>query len=386
MAALLLGGSAAGRALVLIALVAFACALLLSARPGAYLRTECVRLGLDPAASRSRALVDLDGLSPDEPRWQQHGAGVLLFAYAEDARLLGARIAAAVACATRLRALSPWLRVALATNGDAPAGVFAHVVAIEQRHLFSGGDPAARDGAAFRPVESQALTRIYYLARSPFALTLALGSDAVACGGGVDALLRDELSASRPAFDLAYSPLLHASAGHASSTLLLRAGPATRALLRDWFVHLLNTDPTGDPTPALVTQLDRRLGAGALRRARLDASFAAAVRPASLVRAALASPHEAARGLIHILLAGGRASASGAELDELCGLVNQNASTPRLIVANRAVGPRLRDSYAVVALDEPLTEGCGDRCDTRSARLASAAAATLTSTWPITPP
>ncbi|KAJ1631320.1 hypothetical protein T492DRAFT_996262 [Pavlovales sp. CCMP2436] len=270
-----------GLALLLALLALLSLALLLGGlRPTSVARIACLAGGA-VVGTEARALVDLDGLAPGDARGQR-GAGVLLFAYAERPRLLAARLEAATGAARRMKVLDPWLRVAVATNGVPSRGIFDHVLEIEPRHVFDGGDPRTHADGAFRPVESQALTRIYYLARSPFALTLALEGAAVVCRGGVDALLRAQLT-SEPAFDLAYSPRVHQGAPHSTTALLVHANAATRALLRDWFVEHLNADPTGDPGPALARALERRLGSSVgwapaqagvrLRRAQLDSSF-----------------------------------------------------------------------------------------------------------------
>lgn len=310
-----------------------------------------------------RALVDLDGLAPDAPRWQS-GAGVLLFAYAESAQALASRLEAATASARRMKALSPRLRVALATNGEPVRGVFDHIVAIEQRHVLDGGDPAAGKASessapTFRPVESQALTRIYYLARSPFALTLALEGTAIACAGGVDAALHallDSAAEGEGQFDVAVSTQMQTESSHASTVLLIRANAATRALLRDWFVEHLNSGPTADPAPALARALARALAAGSLRRAALSSSFVAQVRhaPPWPRDSDGASSADAILGTVSFIHGAGRAFAPRAELDRLCERVTMGGAEPRALIAReQALGAPLDEAIAVVPFGAP---------------------------------
>lgn len=345
------------------ALVAISCVLMASWRAGDAGSAQCVgtRGNLD-----NRALVDLDGLSLDEQR-RQSGAGVLLFAYADSPQVLASRLEAATASARRMKTLNPWLRIALATNGEPARGMFDFVVPIEPRHVFDGGEPRPRrsssgEEASFQPVQSQALTRIYYLARSPFALTLALEGTAVACRGGVDALLASELPAPVDGdgqFDIALSTSMRAGGRGASTTLLLRANAATRALLRDWFVEHLNTDPTGDATPALAKVVARRQAAGVLSTARLNPGFVARVLPVG-ASARVESADVAFRGPVSFIQATGRAFSPQRELDRLCDLASAGGAKPRLLVARAdAVHQPLDKAVTVETL---TTSACVGPC------------------------
>lgn len=333
-----------------------ACLLIASQRGISTGSARCVGSSADIDDS---ALVDLDGLALHEPRGQV-GYGVLLFAYSGSERTLESRLGAATESARRLRAMDYWLPVALATNGEPERGVFDQVVAIEPRHLFDGGDPSARapsqgGDAPFRPVRSQALTRIYYLARSPFALTLALEGTAVLCTGGVSAMLRSLLDApgSDPnQFDLALSAGVHPRGRGASTALLLRANAASRALLRDWFVELVNTDPTGDPTPALARAAERRRAAGALRLARLNPSFIAQVQRAGPERQARTIAELSVHGIegaVHFIQGVNGLGAQQA-VGGLCEKAGRSAE-PRVLVAREgAEGEPLHEAIDAIPL------------------------------------
>mmetsp|Transcript_17125 Transcript_17125/g.44287 ORF Transcript_17125/g.44287 Transcript_17125/m.44287 type:complete len:415 (-) Transcript_17125:152-1396(-) len=259
------------------------------------------------------------------------GSGVLLFAYAQNATALERYVREAALSARGLKASNPHLRVALATNAHSQArgmrDAFDVVVPIRQDHVFSGGYKTPADGnGAFRLKTRQWLTRIYYLAHTPFALTLAVDGTVVTCTDKLAAILDREERAA-PWYDLAYNTQQRNAKPH-NWAIMYRSNPATRALLRDWFVHQVNRDAMGEDQTTLHDVVGRALAAGTIRRARLHSNFAAAFAPvtANGIRPRATQLLTSRAHLFHMYVR------DAGEAEVVCAKLNAHSSRRRVIV------------------------------------------------------
>ena len=102
----------------------------------------------------------------------KHGAGLLFFAYGQ-LSAIQKYLREATDAAASFRALNPKLQIAIVSNnGTVDARVFSHHITPRPDLLFAGRPFA--NGAD--PMPRQWLTRLYYMAHSPYALTWALDS------------------------------------------------------------------------------------------------------------------------------------------------------------------------------------------------------------------
>lgn len=258
------------------------------------------------------------------------GSGVLLFAYAQNATALQRYVREAALSARGLKARNPRLRVALATNAHEQAramrDAFDVVVPIRPDHVFSGGYKTPAPNGTFRLKTRQWLSRIYYLAHTPFALTLALDGQAVTCTDQLAQILQREERAA-PWYDLAYNTQQRSSKPH-NWALLYRSNPATRALLRDWFVHQVNRDAMGEDQTTLHDVVERALAAGTIRRARLHSDFAAAFAPVTpnAIRPRTTQVLTSPARLFHMYVR------DQGEAEQVCAKLNAHGARRRVIV------------------------------------------------------
>eukprot|EP00962_Isochrysis_galbana_P002818 scaffold780_cov99-Isochrysis_galbana.AAC.3 len=119
------------------------------------------------------------------------GAGLLFFAYGDE-RGVGFFLAEVVRAARSFQAHSPGVRLAVVSNNaTVPAGLFSHHIRPRPDLVFAGDAcPYGRDKCNPHAARRQWLTRLFYLAHTPFELTWALDSNVVNCEpGGVEAFL-----------------------------------------------------------------------------------------------------------------------------------------------------------------------------------------------------
>jgi hypothetical protein len=129
---------------------------------------------------------DIDG----EDRKQ--GAGLLFFAYGE-AKTLGHFLAQATAAAASFRAHNPAITIAIVSNNASVDWAVFDLHIVPRTDLLLQGSVGRADQHS-----RQWFTRLYYLAHTPFQITMALDSNVVSCTPGaaqafLDAAVQTEL-------------------------------------------------------------------------------------------------------------------------------------------------------------------------------------------------
>ena len=111
---------------------------------------------------------------------KKRGAGLLFFAYGQ-LSAIQKYLREATDAAASFRALNPKLQIAIVSNnGTVDARVFSHHITPRPDLLFAGRPFA--NGAD--PMPRQWLTRLYYMAHSPYLITWALDSNVISCTPG----------------------------------------------------------------------------------------------------------------------------------------------------------------------------------------------------------
>eukprot|EP00903_Cladosiphon_okamuranus_P014188 g13183.t1 len=124
----------------------------------------------------------------------------MFFAYGMEEETTEHFLREAFTSARRIKLLNPNTNITLVTNpGLKPdiAGAFDLVINVEQEHLLPGEVPSWTP----QGLKRQWLTRLEYLSRSPYEVTLALDSQALCCAAGVEAILKQGLEE----FDVAFA-------------------------------------------------------------------------------------------------------------------------------------------------------------------------------------
>jgi len=204
---------------------------------------------------------------------------VLFFAYG--GLQLNRFLSEAAAAARSFRQHNPDLQIGIVTNNaTVDARIFNVHVPVRADLLFQGD---TTNGGQNRPdrIPRQWLTRLYYLAHSPFEITWALDSNAVSCTPGAAQAFLDAALATRLwGFDICQASQAHGKAMYPHNwNIVYRWSSATRALLRDWFLLQIRRGVTFDDQRTLHTAELRSVAAGFLKVGQVSSTFAAAFVP-----------------------------------------------------------------------------------------------------------
>ena len=209
---------------------------------------------------------------------KKRGAGLLFFAYGQ-LSAIQKYLHEATDAAASFRALNPKLQIAIVSNnGTVDARVFSHHITPRPDLLFAGRPFA--NGAD--PMPRQWLTRLYYMAHSPYALTWALDSGVLACAGdgskgAVQGFLDEAERTQFWGFDVAQANQAHGAAMYPHNwNILYRWTPRTSAMMRDWFLLQLRRGVATDDQKTLHAAEARQLAAGGLAVGQMPAEFATA--------------------------------------------------------------------------------------------------------------
>ena len=192
-----------------------------------------------------------------EPRWmvkgerQKAGAGLLFFAYGPEpawTRL----ILLTQRAAKSFRTHNPGISIAVVSN--APSSrvdreVFDTHIVPRGDMLFAGN---AQQEPGLEGKLTQRLTRLYYLAHSPYELTWALDPDVVSCTPHVAAnFLQEALEHKLWGFHMVQTSASLSKMDPLTSNLVFLWREETSALLRDWFMLQLREGVDADDRKAL---------------------------------------------------------------------------------------------------------------------------------------
>ncbi|CAN0397817.1 unnamed protein product, partial [Phaeothamnion confervicola] len=114
------------------------------------------------------------------------GQGLMFFAYGEEGALQ-LYLNQALNSGRRIRRLNPSINMTLVTNPDAavPPEIFDVILRVKPADNIKGKVPPWKASLKFG---IQWMTRLEYLAKTPYTLTLALDSQALCCSSNVDAI------------------------------------------------------------------------------------------------------------------------------------------------------------------------------------------------------
>lgn len=192
------------------------------------------------------------GFAWKDPRWmvrgelKKAGAGILFFAYSGSQRTLRHVVLRAERAGRTFREHNPGISLAIVTNNaSVDFGIFDARIAPRDDLIFAGeGDEGAED------LPTQTLTRIYYLAHSPYELTWALDSNAVSCVPfAAQAFLSSALVNRLWGFRIAHPSqdlLSDITIPGGSLNMVYLWTEETSALLRDWLLLQLRQGVASD--------------------------------------------------------------------------------------------------------------------------------------------
>ncbi|CAM9466319.1 unnamed protein product [Ectocarpus sp. 12 AP-2014] len=157
------------------------------------------------------------------------GQGILFFAYGSETSTAEHYFEQVRVSARRIKLLNPSTNITVVTNpGIRPEveGVFDVIVHVEEKHLYRGKQQSWGPKGLAR----QWFTRLEYISRSPYEVTLALDSQALCCGTSVE----DILTEGGEEFDVAFAVQGPRMLGPHNWAILYRLNDRTRRLFDRW--------------------------------------------------------------------------------------------------------------------------------------------------------
>ena len=230
-------------------------------------------------------LADPGDSAPDWPPTgvSKRGAGVLLFAYGPIRQTTGASglvhfLAEAEAAARSCRALNPRLRIALVSNNATVDKRLFDVHLQPSENLLFVGDESNNGQDRGDGIPRQWLTRLYYLALSPFEITWALDSNSICCTpASVDAFLTAALATDLWGFEIVMASQRDGALYPHNWNFVYAWTPQVRKLLRTWITLQQRRGVTGDDQKTLLVALmETRERRGGLRIGQMSTPLAAA--------------------------------------------------------------------------------------------------------------
>ena len=220
--------------------------------------------------------------TPELPVWpptaeRKHGVGVLLFAYGHTTTLpyfLGE----AVSAARSLRALNPELSIGIVSNNETVDSRLFNVHLRPRSDLLFVGD--LTNSGQFRSdgIARQWLTRLYYLALTPFEVTWALDSNTICCTpNSADSFMRAALATKLWGYDMVHASQRDGRLYPHNWNFMYRWTPSTSSVLREWLLLQLRRGVTADDQKTLlVAQMRLRASSIPLRIGQLATPLATA--------------------------------------------------------------------------------------------------------------
>ena len=187
-----------------------------------------------PAVVSLPPLVWESAVASEAKTLGREGAGLLFFAYGGQ-KTLNHFLKEAANAARSFREHNPSIRIAVVTNNATVDGrIFDVHISPREDLMFAGENLQKRADRVMR----QWLTRLYYLAHSPFKVTWALDSNVLSCTPGAAQAFLDAALAT----DLWGFHIAHGSQNIASETmyphnwnLAFRSDAMVVGLMREWF-------------------------------------------------------------------------------------------------------------------------------------------------------
>jgi len=185
-------------------------------------------------------------------REKKRGAGVLLFAYGHSSTL-PYFLAEAVSAARSLRSLNPELSIGIVSNNETVDPTLFDVHLRPRSDLLFAGDLTNSGQLRSDGIARQWLTRLYYLALTPFEVTWALDSNVVCCTrNSADSFLRAALSTKLWGYDMVHASQRDGRLYPHNWNFVYRWTPGTSSLLREWLLLQLRRGVTADDQKTLL--------------------------------------------------------------------------------------------------------------------------------------
>lgn len=184
---------------------------------------------------------------------RKSGVGLLFFAYGDD-KGVGFFLGEVVKAARSFKKHSPGVQMAIVSNNATVApGLFSHHIQPREDMLFPGVEcPYGPKNCQKHAARRQWLTRLYYMAHTPFELTWALDSNVVNCApGGVESFLSRAMAARMWGFDIAHPSQSKGSMYPHNWSILFLWSTRTASLLRDWLLLQLHRGVAKDDQATL---------------------------------------------------------------------------------------------------------------------------------------
>jgi len=210
------------------------------------------------------------------------GAGLLFFAYGSHRTLehfLGESVRAA--SSFRGSGVGKHVHIAVVTNNaTVDAAVFDIHIKPRSDLLFAGEPcPYGPRGCNPNARPRQWITRLYYMALSPFEVTWALDSNVVCCDHvTVAAFLQRAYDSRLWGYDIATANQASGPGSYYPHNwnILYRWTPATSSMMRDWLLLQIRRGLAADDQATLFAAEQRQLATGGLRVGQVPTPFAAA--------------------------------------------------------------------------------------------------------------
>ena len=214
---------------------------------------------------------------------EKRGAGLLFFAYG--GKQLHHFLDEAILGASSFRERNPRILIALVSNTERMLNrsVFNFQIKPRPDLLFAG---STTNGDWGDNLPRQWLTRLYYLAHSPFMITWALDSNVYACTyGAAQLLLDDAIMRDMWGFDIATANQREGPMYPHNFNLLYKWSPRTSALMRDWLMLQMRRGLATDDQKTLQFAEIRAVAAGGLSVGQVASPYAAALYNALTIKA-----------------------------------------------------------------------------------------------------
>ena len=179
--------------------------------------------------------------------------------------------------ASSFRERNPRILIALVSNTERELNRSVFNIQIKPRPdlLFAG---SLTNGDWGDKLPRQWLTRLYYLAHSPFMITWALDSNVYACTyGAAQNLLDDAIMRDMWGFDIATANQRDGPMYPHNFNLLFKWSPRTSALMRDWLMLQIRRGLATDDQKTLQFAELRAVASGGLSVGQVATPYAAAL-------------------------------------------------------------------------------------------------------------
>jgi hypothetical protein len=206
---------------------------------------------------------------------EKRGGGILLFAYG--GKQLPHFLREAAAAAASFRRDNPKLPIAIVTNNESVNRHLFDIHLKPRADLLFAGDLTNGGQNRKDKLPRQWLTRLYYMAHSPFEVTWALDSNVVSCtAGAAQAFVDEALRTKLWGYDIAHASQSFGSMYPHNWNLVYRWSATTSSLMRDWLLLQLRRGVTYDDQKTLHIAELRHQAAGRLGVGQLRSNYAAA--------------------------------------------------------------------------------------------------------------